>query len=68
MEAQNLGQGRARVAHYVTGRLRNFSHYFRPLRQYDVSFTCSENREALPGAPTAHGVHEQEFTVQGGST
>ena len=29
---------------------------------------CSEHREALPGAPTAHGVHKQEFTVQGGST
>ena len=22
----------------------------------------------LPSAPTAHGVHKQEFTVQGGST
>ena len=43
-------------------------HYCRPLRQYDVWFTCSEHREALPGAPTEHGVHKQEFTVQGGST
>ena len=29
---------------------------------------CSEHREALAGAPTAHGVHKQEFIVQGGST
>ena len=62
-----LIHGRARVAHCVTARWRNFSHYCRPLRQYDVWFTCSEHREALPGAPTAHGVHKQEFTVQGGS-
>ena len=33
-----------------------------------VRMTCSEHREALTGAPTAHGVHKQEFTVQGGST
>ena len=31
-----------------------------------VSMTCSEHREALTGAPTGHGVHKQEFTVQGG--
>ena len=29
---------------------------------------CSEHREALLTAPTAHGVYNQEFTVQGGST
>ena len=29
---------------------------------------CSEHREALTGAPTAHDVHKQEFAVQGGST
>ena len=61
-----LVHGCARVAHCVTARWRNFSHYCRPLRQYDVWFTCSEHREALPGAPTTHGVHKQEFTVQGG--
>ena len=50
-----LHHGCARVAHCVNARWRNFSHYCRPLRQYDVWFTCSEHREALPGAPTAHG-------------
>ena len=63
-----LDHGCARVAHCVTARWRNFSHYCCPLRQYDVWFTCSEHREALLGAPTAHGVHKQEVTVQGGST
>ena len=33
-----------------------------------VSMTCSEHREALTGAPTAHNVHKQELTVQGEST
>ena len=33
-----------------------------------VSMTCSEHREALPGAPTTHSVHKQQSTVQGGST
>ena len=32
-----------------------------------VSMTCSEHREALACAPTEHGVHKQEFIVQGGS-
>ena len=32
-----------------------------------VSMTCSEHREALTGAPTEHGAHKQEITVQGGS-
>ena len=63
-----LGHGCARVAHCVTARWRNFSHYCCPLRQYDVWFTCSEHREALTDAPIAHDVHKQEFTVQGGST
>ena len=63
-----LYHGCATVAHCVTAWWRNFSHYCLPLRQYDVWFTCSEYREELPGAPTAHGVHKQEFTVQGGST
>ena len=31
-----LEHGCARVAHCVTARGRNFSHYCRPLRQYDV--------------------------------
>ena len=35
------------MAHCVTARWRNFSHYCRPLRQYDIWFTCSDNREAL---------------------
>ena len=35
------------------------AHYCRPLRQYDVSLTCSEHREALTAGPTAHGVHKQ---------
>ena len=63
-----LDHGCARVAHCVTARWRNFSHYCCPLRQYDVWFTCSEHREALAGAPTAHDVHKQEFTVLGRST
>ena len=29
-----------------------------------VSITCSEDREALTGAPTEHGVYKKEFTVQ----
>ena len=29
---------------------------------------CSEHREVLSGAPTAHGVYKQEFAVQEGST
>ena len=57
---------------YTTGaqdaRWRNFSHYCCPLQQYDVWITCSEHREALAGAPTAHDVHKQEFTVQEEST
>ena len=57
LKLESLYHGRARVAHCVTGWWRNFSHYYRPLRQYDVWFTCSEHREALPGARTAHGVH-----------
>ena len=63
-----LRHGCARVAHYVSARWRNFSHYCRPLRHCDVWFTWSEHREALPGAHTTHGVHRQEFTLQGGST
>ena len=58
-----LGHGFARVAHCVTARLRNFSHYCRPLRQYDVWFTCSGNREALTAAPTAHSVQKHAFRV-----
>ena len=42
-----LDHGCARVSHCVTARWRNFSHYCRPLRHYDVWFTCSDNREAL---------------------
>ena len=60
-----LCHGRAKVAHCVTARWCNFSHYCCPLRQYDVWFTYSEHREALAGAPTAHGVQKQEFLVQG---
>ena len=63
-----LKHGRARVAHCVSTRWRNLSHYCRPLRHYDVWFTCLQHREALLGAPTTRGVHKQEFTVQGGST
>ena len=62
-----LDHGCARVAHCVTARWRNFCHYCRPLSQYDVWFTCSKHREALPGAPTAHGVHTNkrlEFTTE----
>ena len=51
---ERLTHGCARVAHCVTARWRNFSHYCRPLRQHEVWLTCSEHREALPGAPTAH--------------
>ena len=47
MKGMFLSQGWARVAHCVTARWRNISHYCRPLRQYDVWFTCSEHREAL---------------------
>ena len=63
-----LEHGYPRVAHCGTTRWRNFFHYCRPLRHYDVWFKCSKQREALPGAPTTRGVHKQEFTVQGGST
>ena len=56
---ERLGHGCARVARCVTAWWRNFSHYCHPLRQYDVWFTCSVHREALPGAPTAHGVCTQ---------
>ena len=34
-ENHSIAHGCARVAHYVTARCRNFSHYCRPLRQYD---------------------------------
>ena len=54
-----LGHGCARVAHCVAARWRNFSHYCRQLRQYDVSFMCSEHKEALTAGPKAHGVHKQ---------
>ena len=63
-----LMHGCARVAHCVIARWRNFSHYCRPLRLYDVWVTCSEHREALTAAPTAHGIHKQALTVQGRST
>ena len=63
-----LDHGCARVAHRVTAPWCNCPHYCRPLRQYDVWFTCSEHTEALTGAPTADGVHKQEFTLRGGST
>ena len=49
---------------FATARWRNFSHYCRPLRHYDVWFTCSHNREVLTAAPTAHGVHTQAFRVR----
>ena len=63
-----LGHGCSRVAHCVTARWRNFSHYCPPPRQYDVWVTCSEHRGALIAAPAAHGVHKQALTVQGWST
>ena len=59
----NQGHECARVAHCVTARWRNFSHYCCPLRQYDVRFTCSDNREALTAVPTAHSVQKQAFRV-----
>ena len=59
----NLAHGCARVAHCVTARWRNCSHYCRPLHQYDVRFTCSDNREALTAAPTAHSVQKKAFRV-----
>ena len=68
LKLYTIEHGCARVAHCVTARWCNFSHYCRPLRQYDVWFPCSEHREALTGAPTAQSVHQQEFRVQGGST
>ena len=63
-----LYHGCARVAHCVTALWRNFSHYHRSLRQYDIWFTCSEHREALTAAPTADVVHKQAFRVEGWST
>ena len=59
LKLESLDHGCARVAHCVTDRWRNFSHYCRPLCQYDVSFTRSGHREALTAGPTAHGVHKQ---------
>ena len=56
--------GCARVAHCITVRWRNFSHYCRPLRHYDVWFTCSDNRDVLTAAPTAHGIHKQAFRAR----
>ena len=45
----NLEHGRARVAHCVTGRWRNVSHYCRPLRLIYVFWaqrsTCSVHRQ-----------------------
>ena len=58
-----LDHGCARVAHCVTARWRNLSHYCRPLRQYDVRITCSDNREALTAAQTAHNLQKQAFIV-----
>ena len=66
IHGHRIGHGCARVAHCAIARWRNYSHYCCPLRQYDVWVTYSEHREALAGAPTAHNVHKQEFTVQGG--
>ena len=51
------------MAHCVTSKWRNISHYCRPLRQYDVWFPCPDNREALTAAPTAHSVLKQAFRV-----
>ena len=66
LNALNYGlvHGCAIVAHCVTARWRNFSHYYRPLRQYDVWFTCFEHREALPGALTGHGVQYTNKSLQ----
>ena len=61
-----LYHGCARVAHCATARWRNISHYCCPPTQYDVWVLCSQHREALAGAPPAHNVHKQEFTVQRG--
>ena len=36
MVQMSLEHGCARVAHFVIARWRNFSHYCRPLRHYDV--------------------------------
>ena len=68
ISSSTLYHGCARVAHCVTARWRNISHYCRPLRQYDVWITCSEHREALTAAPTTHVVHKVALTVQGRST
>ena len=48
IEGESLTHGCAWEADCVTARWRNFSHYCRPLRQYDVWFTCFEHRETLP--------------------
>ena len=60
---EGLTHGCARVAHCFTARWRNLSHYCRPLRQYDVWFTCSDNREAPTAEPKAHSVQKQAFRV-----
>ena len=52
-----LEHGYARMAHCVTARRRNISHYCRLLRQYDVRLTCSEHREALTAAPRQYSVY-----------
>ena len=48
---RRIDHGCARMAHCVTPRWRNFSHYCCPLGQYDVWFTCSDHREAPTDAP-----------------
>ena len=63
-----LKHGCARVTHCVTARWRNFSHYCRPLRHYDVWFTCSDNREALQPRrqQTVYTNKRLEFATEGG--
>ena len=58
----NLDHGCAKVTHCVPAQWRNFSHYCRPLRQYDMIWAQrSTDRRA-------DGVHIQAIRMQGWST
>ena len=61
-----VGHGCARVAHCVTARWRNFSHYCRPLRHYDVwlSVLITEKHWQPPRQHTVYRNKRLEFATE----
>ena len=63
--AERLVHGRARVGHCVTGRWRNFSHYYRPLRQYDVWYVFWAQRSTARCADSTRCTQTRVYSAMG---